>query len=263
MKKALLGIAIVLISVVAVSQDRQQSFYLLSPKHLGTCFRHEIGFTLFSQHYRSGVKDTIYDLDFTTAYPTPVYMRVFSIFSMSYEPQFRLVEFRSTQSLSLDLPLNIGLSLVDLRTRSGVKFDPEPVTEEQVESGQYYNQRGGELGVGHAELGFLLAYNIGQGATLENTFPVGLTIGAGYNFTYAPLLMNSIFEYDRSGYGKYLRWGQLVGRVGFIVKRWTFAYTVGLNSKWISYPSPSFSNVHQQVLVSSYNKFSFSIRLGK
>jgi len=255
----LIGITL-LPALVFAQQNR--SFYFFSPRYLRTCFRHEIGFTFFSEHYRSAAMDTIYDVNYTQAYPSPVYMRVFTIMSMSYEPQFRLVEYRSSQSLSLDLPLNVGLSAVDLRNRSGKKFDPSPVTESEVQQGVFYHERDGELGVGHAELGALLAYNLGQGATQENVSPVGLSLAVGYNYTYAPLSMNSIYDFKRSDYARYLHWGQWVGRVGLIVHRVMFSYTIGVNSRWYEYQDWA-SNLNKHVLVGSYNKFAVSIRLGK
>lgn len=254
-------LAMVLLTPLFTNAQEDGPFYFFSLSHPRTSFRHEIGFTMCTQHYRSAAMDTVYSVDLTRAYPTPVYMRVFSIMSISYEPQFRLVEYKSSQSLTLNLPLNVGLSLVDLRTRDGEKFDPQPVTQTDIQNDVFYHTRVGELGVGHAEIGALLAYNLGQGATQENVSPVGMSVALGYNYTYAPLMMNSVYNYPRAEYSRYMRWGQVVGRVGFIVKSVMFSYTLGVNSTWYEYQTTL--GLHKRVLVGSYNKFAVSIRLGK
>lgn len=263
--KAVLLISAVLISVgfKAKSQDNQpsKSVYFFDVNHLNSSMRHEFGFSFLTHFAKSPLKAEYNLVSSGVSYPQPVFNRVYSIFSMGYEPQLRLVEVGSNFSLSFDVPFTLGLSTVDLRTPSSISYSTEPITDNDINTGIFSKERTSNLGALNGEVGALLSFNFFQGATIENTKAVGFSFAGGINHITAPLVMNIFEEYERSEYKGLLSWTSVVGRFGLRFGRMTFYYTMGINPTRVIYFS-SLGN-EQRVFGNTYNRFSFSFRLGK
>ena len=235
--------------------------YFFSVKHFKNSFNHEVGVTFFTHFVRSPQLTTVYEFNATKAYPQPVYTRAYSLFTFSYEPQFRLVEFGSTHSISFNTPLAIAASLVDVRTSSGNSYSTETPTHEEQQSGTNYLTRSQELGYGHLEYGALLSYNIGRNATSENTWPVGFNVAFGYQRIFSPLSFIQA-SVERKDYGDFSSWGHLIGRWGFQIPRFGIHYAIGLDQTKIKYWEPNETNA-TSIEVSIYHRATVTVRLGK
>lgn len=234
---------------IGLSGVQAQSVYAFNPKYFKESFTSELGFSFLSHHVRSPKFENYYRSD---GGDRPVYMRSFSILSMSYEPMFRLLEFGSKSSLSLGVPLTGALSTVDFRTPLGDKYDAEASMDFSASA-----ERSASLGSMSVEAGGLLTYTIGAGATIENTSALGFSASVGYVRVQAPLLMSLLFQYDRLDYEDYDSWGHIVARLGLRTNRVMFYYMIGLNQQLTEY-----SNA-QTTLLRTYNRFSIAIRFGK
>lgn len=247
------GYLLILLAVMltGVARAANPPVYFFSAKYFGESFSNELAFSFLTHHTRSPQFETFYDLRSSGVFREyPVYMRAYSILSVTYEPIFRMLEFGSASSLSLNVPLTIGLSAVDFRTPYADRMDVENSPEIGAST-----ERSAAVGSMHVEGGGLLTYNIGAGATAENTSSVGLSLGVGYNRIMAPLLMNVVYEYSREDYADYDSWGHVVARLGLRTNRVMFYYMSGINPQLIRF------NGSDSVLGRSYNRFSVSFRL--
>jgi hypothetical protein len=232
--------------------------YLFSFNYFKQSFHHQLGMTFFTNYTRSPVLGTEFIFSNTQAYPVPVYTNVYSLASLTYEPQFRLIEFGSSQSITLNTPLTLGFSMVDVCI-SLDDFDRRSYSPESSETaGQSFETRSDFLGWGHAELGALGVYNIGRNATAENTWPVGFHLGFGYLYTYGPIYIEYL-EISRSDYAKYMRWGNLVGRLGMQTGPVGFSYTIGLDQTTVQYVESTGSVNDMQTSI--YHKLTMTFNL--
>lgn len=242
--------------LASTSRSSEGPIYLFSPKYIKNSFNAELGLTFFTSFMRSPQLGTAYTFNASTAFPEPIFTYVYSLATITYEPQFRLIEFGSAHSLSLNIPVSAGLSAIDVRTGSGESFDAEDANGPI--SGTSYGTRTSLLGWGHVELGGFLAYNLGRNSTDENVWPIGFNIAGGYSMIYAPLALSNTSG-DRSAYAPYSRWGHMVGRLGMTFGRIGMHYTLGLDQTSIQYMSPN--NIVQRIETSIYHKYTMTINL--
>lgn len=235
-------------------------WYVFSLKHFKSSFRHELGLSMFSHFYRSPDQAIHYEVDDGIAYPQPVYNRGFGLMSLHYEPRFRLIEYRNWASLSLDVPLVWSLSLVDLTTQDGFRYSADTVSTAAFNAGIFAVERETGLGLGHLEAGAMLSINLWQGATYENTFPLGLSIGAGVHRMFAPVLMNFIAGYEREEYQEFTAWWTPVSRLSLHYRGVVLSYTIGVNPTLVYYET---LNSKRAVYTNTYNRFSLSLRIGR
>jgi hypothetical protein len=245
--------------VLGITHQTSAQVYFFSPKYFSQSFDHELGITFLTGYIRSPNLVNIYTVENSVAYPEPVYMRSYPILTISYEPQFRLLEIGHNQSFSLNLPVAVSLSTMDLRTNSAIRYSTDEPSQDQLDQGKYYETRDLPLGTGHGEFGGLISYNVGVNSTAENTWPVGFNIAFGYNYIYGPLIMTSI-EATRTDYIDYLRWGHWVGRLGFHGRRIGVNYMLGLNQETLVFSSPG-SSYQQTLEVGIYHRMAFTINL--
>lgn len=256
-------IKIILIAIGLIAGSFAQAadgpIYLFSPKHFKNSFNSELGMTFFTSFIRSPQVGTAYVFSASQAHPQPIYTYVYSLATLTYEPQFRLLEVGHSQSLSLNVPLSAGFSIIDVCTANRDAYDA--TSSQGLSSGQSYISRGGNdyLGIGHLEVGGLLSYNVGRNATDENIWPVGFNIAAGYTYLYGPLYVENA-TFVRSDYAQYMRWGHFVGRLGFQFSSFGFHYTLGLDQTTVRYSDPS-SVLTQELETSVYHKFTMTLRL--
>ena len=248
----------ILVIVSCSNTIAQGPVYLFSFKHFKQSFNQQLGLTFFTNYTRSPLLGTEFVFTNTQAFPVPVYTNVYSIASLTYEPQFRLVEFGSSQSITLNTPATLGFSIVDvcisLDDLNRDHYSPEP----SEISGQSFETRSDYLGLGHLEIGAFGVYNIGRNATAENTWPIGFHIGLGYIYTYGPLYIEYL-EISRSDYSKYMRWGNLVGRLGMQTGPVGFSYTLGLDQTTVQYKEISGSINTLQTSI--YHKLTMSFNI--
>ena len=245
-----------------VSQNEAtKSVYFLSFNNLKSSMRNELGFSFLTHFAKSPLLAEYNYVDAGVSYPQPVFNRLIGIFSMTYEPQLRLVEVGSSFSLSLDLPITGSLSTVDLRTPWGTSYSTEEVTANDISTGVYAKERHAELGFLNSELGALATLNFFQGATLENTQAMGLSLSAGVNYITAPLIMNFSDGISRSDYKGFLSWTSVVSRLGIRFGRVSMYYMIGINPTRVLYIDRYDDN--ERVFGNTYNRFSISFRLGR
>ena len=243
------------------NSEGSTSVYFLSFKHFKSSFRKELGFSFLSHYAVSPVMAEYNLVASGVSYPQPVFNRLFGVFAMTYEPQFRLMELGSNMSISLDLPITGALSTVDLRTRSGISYSTEEVTANDISTGIYAKERSSSLGALNSELGALLSLNLFQGSTIENTNGAGLSFSAGVNYITAPLMMNFLEGYQRSDCQGMLSWASVVSRLGLRFGRVSMYYMIGVNPTRVIY----FGDMgnEKRTLSNTYNRFSISFRLGR
>ncbi len=257
MRQIRLGALLVMFCIIAtIGRSSEGPIYLFNPKYIKNSFNAELGLTFFTSFMRSPQLGTAYKFNASTAFPEPIFTYVYSLATITYEPQFRLLEFGHSQSLSLNIPISAGLSAVDVRTGSGLSYDASDANGPI--SGTSYGTRNSILGWGHAELGGFLAYNLGRSATDENVWPIGFDVAAGYTMIYAPLGITNASD-ARSTYVPYSRWGHLVGRLGMTFGKIGMHYTLGLDQTTVQYMSPA--NIVQQIETSIYHKYTMTINL--
>ncbi|NQV53916.1 MAG: hypothetical protein HQ500_12075 [Flavobacteriales bacterium] len=236
--------------------------YFFNPSHLKSSIRQEVGMSIGTHWTKSPMRNIYTSVDDGVAYPEPVFSRAIGILAGTYEPRLRLIEYKSNASISLDIPLTLSFSLVDVLSGSRYKYSAEPLTEQELASNIFSKERDGILGICHAEAGALLSVNIGQGSTIENTKMVGWTLSAGYNLVRGPLFMNFIENYDRADYKKYLGWGTPVARVGIHAEMVVVYYMLGIAPTRVNYQTGSTFDV-QTEMTNTYNRLSLSFRLGR
>lgn len=253
MIKRILFISLAL--MVLSTQKSSAQVYLLSFKHFKESFHNELGFTFFTNYTRSPRLGTEYAFSNAQAFPVPVYTNVYNIASISYEPQFRLIEFGSSNSISLRVPLTVGYSIVDVCV-AVAGTDQRPFSPDDPDDNTLsFASRSSILGWGHGEAGGLVSYNLGRNATSENTWPIGVNLGFGYNYTIA---LFQTFE-TRSDYAEYLRWGNVVGRLGLEITGIGFFYTLGLDQTTVNFRETNGSNASLETSI--YHKFTMTIDL--
>lgn len=241
--------------------EATKSVYFMSFSHLNSSMRNELGFSFLTHFAKSPLFAEYNYVDAGISYPQPIFNRIIGVFSMTYEPQFRLVEVGSNFSVSLDLPITGSLSTVDLRTPFGTSYSTEEVTANDISTGIYAKERYAELGFFNSEFGALATMNFFQGATYENTQAMGLSLSAGINYITAPLIMNFTDGVTRSDYKGFLNWTSVVSRLGIRFGRVTMYYMIGVNPTRVLYidrygdDERSFGN--------TYNRFSIAFRLGR
>jgi hypothetical protein len=263
LKHHITAIGLVIVLLFLGVGDGIGQTYLFNPKHPQSAIRHELNFSLFSHFTRSPQLATIHKVKSGLAYPEPIFNRVFGIATAGYEPRLRMIEWGNSASLSLDIPLNVSLSLVDITNKTReVQYSPVPVTDAEFNSGIYFNTREGDIGIFHSEIGALLSLNLLQGSTLENTKGFGLTFSAGVNRVMAPLFMNFLYGYKRTDYKGMLAWNLAVARFGLHFRGVAFNYMIGVNPTNIYFTDVN-SNTSTSVFVNNYNRFSISFRLGQ
>lgn len=248
-----------MIALPAISQ-----VYFFSPRYIKESFNSELGLTFFTHFVRSPVLDTLIEVDATLAYPQPVCMRSYSPFTISYEPQFRLIEFGHSNSISLNVPIALAASFLDLKSpgTDGIKYDPADASDVDIQNGKYYSERNTSLGYFHLEFGVLGSYNFGRNSTKENTWPIGLNLAFGYNWIYGPLVY-AVGDYE-GHYSDYNRWGHLVGRFGMQFSRIGLNFMLGLNQTLVKYYEPNGGgSFPSSIQASVYHRMTMTIRLGK
>lgn len=260
MRRALIILLTMALSSAILAQEKD--FYFFNPKYLKSSLRHEVGMTIGAHWTKSKMLTTYTSVVDGIAYPEPVFNRVIGLMTLTYEPRFRLVQYKSDASISLDIPLTGSLSLVDVLSGSRFRYSAEPLTEAEISSGIYAKERSGILGGLHVETGALLSLNLWQGSTLENTKPVGLTLSGGVNYIYAPLVFNILEDYDRKDYRGFMNWVTPVARLGFHFDRLVLYYMIGVRPTRVYYRT-GFTFEEQSVLTNTYNRLSLSIRLGR
>ena len=242
--------------------DDDPSLYFFNPSELRSSIRHEMGMSVGTHWTKSPMCDVYTSVVDGVAYPEPVFSRAIGIISATYEPRLRLIEYKSDASISLDIPLTLSFSLVDVLSGSRYKYSAEPLTEQELASNIFSKERDGIVGICHVEAGALLSVNLGQGATIENTKTVGWTLSAGYNFVRGPLLMNFFEDYDKADYKSYLGWGTPVARVGIHADKIVVYYMLGITPTRVNYQTGSTFDV-QTELTNTYNRLSLSFRIGR
>ena len=255
-------VILALIPTLLGAQEADKSLYLLSPRHIETSIRHEIGVSIGTHWSKSQMWTTFTTVEDGVAYPEPVFSRVIGVGALTYEPRLRLLEYKSVASLSLDIPLTASFSVVDVLSGSRRKYSAEPLTEQEINSNIFSKERSGFLGLFHGEAGALLSLNFGQGATLENTQAIGWTVSAGYNYLRGPLFMNFFQDNKRSDYGQFMGWATPVGRLGMHIDRFVLYYMIGLNPTRVIYQTGS-TFEPQIEMTRTYNRLSISVRLGR
>jgi len=243
-------------SNVEAQSESDKKVHFFSFSHLKSSLRHELGFSMGAHVVKSPQVATYRVISNNWVYPEPVFNRAIGIFSMSYEPKFRLIEVGSALSLSLDLPLTASLSTVDVRTKDAFQVDAATLTDPVI------SQRSAALGWGHVEGGGILSINLLQGSTYENTAGIGLSAGLGAIFVYAPLVMNPGYGFLRSDYAGMTNWVTPVGRFGLHFRGVVLHYTIGVLPTKISYQSGN-SLLSRSTYVNTYNKFTLAFRLGR
>ena len=233
---------------------------LLSLKYFNTSYSSELGMTFFTGYVRSPMMNKVYEIDQTRAYPLPVYTWVYPLGILSYEPKLRLLEFGSANSLTLNLPIAAGLSVVQAVDANRTTYDPNASEIPNVFGPDEWSERSGVLGTGHLEFGGLIGYNLGQNATVENTWPIGVNISAGYNFIYAPIAMTT--GEDRSDYADVAFWNHIVGKVGLDFGVVGIAHMFGLNTEEVLY-EPRGLGTNASVNTRIYHRFMMTIHIGK
>jgi len=255
--------AFLLISVFSLSAIELKAndgpIYLFSFKYFKNSFNHQLGLTFFTNFTRSPQLGSGLVYTPTKAYPVPIYTYVYSLGSISYEPQFRLIEFGNSQSISLNTPITLGASVVGVRVSLSEtsRWDYEPVSDSPTE--RSFGTSIGYLGLGHAEFGIFGSYNLGRYATDENTWPIGVNLAVGYNYTYGPIYIENT-SINRSDYSDYLRWGQLVGRLGLQLNSVGFSYALGLDQTTVQYFESS-TGSRQYLETSVYHKLTMTFNL--
>jgi len=242
-----------------IAQDK--SVYFFSPKHLKTSLAHEILFSPFMHHARSKRKANYFIGGSTTIRPQPVYNRIYSFLTTTYQPKLRLVEFGNKLSLTLRIPMSFSLSTVDLRTKNKLRYIPSPLAEYDINRSSYSLRRTSALGVFNAEIGGLIGFDVGQGATVENTSKLGLSLSVGYNLIYAPLFFNQLDIQARSDYKSLLSWTTLVAQIGIHRNRFSLYYMAGINPTRVNYYNNS--GFEETVMTDTYHRVSIGIKLGK
>ncbi|MEQ9186900.1 MAG: hypothetical protein RLP15_04140 [Cryomorphaceae bacterium] len=262
-KLLLIAMAFLLAGGVSAQVDsEEQRLYVLNLKHLNTSLRHELGMSIGTHWTKSPMRTTYTSVVNGVAYPEPVFTRAIGILAASYEPRLRLLEYKSAASLSLDVPLTVSFSLVDVLSGSRFKYSAEPLTQQELASNIFAKERDGILGISHIEAGALLSFNLGQGATVENTDMVGLTLSAGFNYIRGPLLMNFFEKYDRDDYREYLDWATPVVRMGIHADKLVVYYMIGVAPTRVYYQTGSTFGV-QSEMTNTYNRLSLSFRIGR
>jgi hypothetical protein len=236
------------------------NWYPFSLKHFRSSFRHELGVSFFSHFYRSPDLAVHYEVMDGVAYPEPVYNRGIGLMSLHYEPRFRLLEYRHWASITLDIPLVWSLSLVDLTTEDGFRYSADTVSTAAFNAGIFSVEREAGLGLTHLEAGAMLSLNLWQGATYENTFPLGVSMGLGVHRLFAPGILNFIAGYTREQYQEYTSWWTPVSRLSLHYRGVVLSYTIGVNPVLVYYES---LNSKRAVYTNTYNRFSLSLRLGR
>jgi len=173
----------------------------------------------------------------------------------------RLVEFGSKASIALRIPMTLSLSTVDLKTRDGNKYTPSSVIRYNINSGFYEGSRDNALGTFSSEVGGLIGLDLGKGSTIENGAKTGLSLAAGYNIIYGPLILRKYDKEARSAYKGLLSWGSLIGQVGIIKKGYSFYYTFGLNPTRVHYDDSLGSE--STVRTNTYQRLAIGFKLGK
>lgn len=245
-----------------VSQNEAtKSVYFFSLNDLKASMRNELGFSFLTHFAKSPLLAEYNYVDAGISYPQPVFNRLIGVFSMTYEPQFRLIEVGSDFSISLDLPITGSLSTVDLRTPDDISYSTEEVTANDISTGVYAKERYGQLGFLNSEFGALASLNFFQGATFENTQAMGLSLSAGINYISAPLIMNFSDGISRSDYKGFLSWTSVVSRLGVRFGGVSMYYMIGVNPTRVIYIDRY--NDNERVFGNTYNRFSISFRLGR
>lgn len=264
--KYLLMLAILwfLFPLVSTSQVHdfglKKSIYVLNPFQIKTSVRHEIGMSFLTHFYRSPDQAVHYQVNQGIAYPQPVFNEGFGVLSLHYEPRIRLIEYKTWASITVDLPLVFSLSIMDLKTEDGFRYSTDTVSDASFNAGIYEAERGNDLGFMHVEAGFMASLNLFQGATYENTSPVGLSLGLGVQRIYSPLAMNFLADFDRDDYAEFDAWWTPVSRLGLHFRGMVLAYTIGVNPTRVYYET---LNAKRAVNTNTYNRFSISMRIGR
>lgn len=259
MKKILLLGYLFSLSISLLAQEKKIYFFSLSqPK---TCISHELLITPFIHHARSPKIANYYYASGEYLIPTPVYNRIYSIASLTYQPKFRLVEFGSKLAITLRTPITAGLSFSDLRTPEGERWSPATLDPFNTITKRYENSRYSGLGGFHVEGGALIGIDYGFGSTVENTNKSGISIGAGINQIYAPLLLATNYDNQtREDYAGLLTWHTLVSQVGLHFRRVSFYYMFSARPSKIYYKSQNLVT-EKSVLTNTYQRFSIGINL--
>lgn len=241
------------------AQDK--SVYFFSLQHPKTSISHELLVTPFYHHARSPKVANYYYASGDYLIPTPVYNRVYSLVSLTYQPKFRLVEFGSKLAISLRVPLTGGVSFCDLRTPEGERWSPATLDPFNTLTKRYENSRYSGLGAFHVEGGALIGVDYGFGSTVENTNKSGISLGAGINRVYAPLLLTSNYsDQTRADYAGLLSWNTLVSQVGLHFRKVSLYYMFSVRPTRIYYKTQNIS-VEKSVLTNTYQRFSIGFNL--
>lgn len=243
------------------AKSQEKSIYLFSFKHLKSSLGHEILFSPFLHHAKSPHLANYYINGGNLVYPTAVYNRVYGIITATYQPKLRLVEFGSKASIALRIPMTISLSTVDLKTKEGNKYTPSSVISYNINFGYYEGSRDNALGAFSTEIGGLLGIDFGKDATIENEAKTGISLAAGYNIIYAPLILRKYDNEPRSAYKGLLSWGSLIGQVGFIKKGFSIYYAFGLNPTRVHYDDAL--GMESTVRTNTYQRLAIGFKLGK
>lgn len=258
-KKILLFLVVSVFSLAVYSQDR--SVYFLSFKHFKTSFAHEILFSPFLHHARSGHLANYYTSGGSVLNPSPVYNRVYGFFTTTYQPRLRLVEIGNSFTIALRVPVSVSISTVDLRTKERNRYSPAPITQFDPTTASYSNTRTAALGVFHAEAGALIGVDLGRGSTIENVAKRGLSIAAGINMIYAPLNMNEYLSATRADYKGLLGWASPVAQIGLLGGNASLYYTFGIRPVRVHYNNNASEEI--TVLTNTYQRVSIGFKLGK
>lgn len=245
--------------IVANAQDK--SIYLFSFKHIKSSVGHELLLSPFLHHAKSPHIANYYINGGSLVYPTAVYNRVYGIITATYQPKFRLVEFGSKSAFVLRVPMTLSLSSVDLKTKEGNKYTPSSVVNYNINFGYYEGSRDKALGAFSTEIGGLVGFDFGKESTIENESKTGISLSAGYNIIYAPLILNKYDNEPRSAYKGLLSWGSLVGQVGIIKKGFSIYYTFGLNPIRVHYDNAL--GIESTVRTNTYQRLAIGFKLGK
>ncbi|MEX2595379.1 MAG: hypothetical protein WEC59_00505 [Salibacteraceae bacterium] len=247
---------------VAQSHDNVEGrkVHAFSFKYFRSSFRHELGFTVGAHWFRSPQMETYYKLKQNAAYPEPVFNRGVGVLNISYEPRFRLLEFGSSVSFTLDVPLLVSISGIDVRTDDGFRYSTDSIDIEDFRTGIFAKERTERLGTFHAEAGAMIGLNFGQASTYENTNRLGLSIAVGVNYFTAPIFMNSSRGYEREDYENMLTWITPVSRLSLHFRSVSISHTIGVNPTRVTYPTLTSS---RSALTNTYNRLSIAFRIGR
>jgi hypothetical protein len=243
------------------AKAQEKSVYLFSFKHLKESVSHEFLLSPFLHHAKSPHLANYYVNGGSLIYPMPVYNRVYGIITATYQPKLRLVEFGSKASIALRIPMTFSLSAVDLKTKEGNKYTPSSVVNYNINYGYYEGSRDNALGAFNTEIGGLLGVDFGKDATIENESKTGLSLAAGYNIIYAPLILRKYDNEPRSAYKGLLSWGSLIGQVGIIKKGFSIYYAFGLNPTRVHYDDAL--GIESTVRTNTYQRLAIGFKLGK